>query len=247
MLLPPDFDTALRARSVVYSAKGSDVLHAACSMQQGCQAERGKAMAAVSSVVGTTQEQVDELVLEVLPRQGAWGEEQYLWLTDHTNRLIEFSDGSLEVLPMPTDRHQTILLVLYESIRTYLQPVGGKVLVAPLRLRIRERKYREPDLLLLRDAGDPRRRDRYWIGADLVVEVVSPDKPERDLVQKRDDYAAAGILEYWIVDPRSETINVLHLESGAYVEHGVFGRGAPATSVLLAGFAVDVDAVFDAD
>ncbi len=101
--------------------------------------------------------------------------------------------------------------------------------------------------MLLRDAADPRRQGQYWLGADLVVEVVSPDKPEHDLVEKRRDYAEASVPEYWIVDPRSETIAVLRLQDGAYVEHGVFGRGAEATSALLAGFAVDVAAVFDAD
>ena len=204
-------------------------------------------MAAVSAAIGSAQDQVDDLVLEILPLQGTWDEEHYLWLTDQTNRLVEFTDGYLEVLPMPTDRQQTILLVLYEAFRAYLRTIGGKVLVAPLRLRVGERKHREPDLLLVRDAGDPRRRDRYWLGADLVVEVVSPDRPERDLVQKRDEYAAAGIPEYWIVDPRVATITVLHLAGGAYVEHGVFARGEQATSALLAGFAVGVGDVFDAD
>jgi Uma2 family endonuclease len=119
--------------------------------------------------------------------------------------------------------------------------------VAPLRLRLRERVYREPDLLLLLDASDPRRRDRYWLGADLVVEVVSPDDPARDLVQKRRDYATVGIPEYWIVNPLDATIAVLRLREGAYVEHGVFRRGDRATSVVLPGFAVDVSAVFDAE
>jgi len=204
-------------------------------------------MAEVPAAISTAQDQVDDLVLEVLPLQGAWDEEQYLWLTDHTNRLVEFTDGYLEVLPMPTDRQQTILLTLYEAFRSHLRSAGGKVLVAPLRLRVGEHKHREPDLLLVRDAGDPRRRDRYWLGADLVAEVVSPDRPERDLVQKREEYATEGILEYWIVDPRVETIRVLRLAGGSYVEHGVFARGGRATSALLAGFAVGVDDVFDAD
>lgn len=42
------------------------------------------------------------------------------------------------------------------------------MLVAPLRLRVREGKFREPDLLVLLDARDPRRSNRYWTGADLV-------------------------------------------------------------------------------
>jgi Uma2 family endonuclease len=77
--------------------------------------------------------------------------------------------------------------------------------------------------------------------------VVSADKPERDLVEKRGDYAEAGIPEYWIVNPETETITVLRLEDTAYAEHGVFGRGAEAASALVPGFIVSVDAVFDAD
>ena len=179
--------------------------------------------------------------------QGTWTEEQYLKLTDHTRRLLEFSDGELEVLPMPTDKHQAILALLYELFVTYIRPAGGKVLFASLRLQIRPGKYREPDLLLLLDAHDPRRQNRYWLGADLVVEVVSPDNPERDTVEKRDDYAEGRISEYWIVNPDAATITVLTLDGDAYREHGVFGRGTTATSPLLAGFAVDVDAVLDAE
>jgi Uma2 family endonuclease len=115
-----------------------------------------------------------------------------------------------------------------------------------LRLRIRDRKFREPDILLVCAAADPRRQNRFWLGADLVVEIVSPDKPERDLIDKRNDYAEAQIPEYWIVDPRDETITVLRLEGDTYVEHGIFTRGSQATSVLLDGFTIQVDAVFDA-
>jgi Uma2 family endonuclease len=195
----------------------------------------------------TSQDDLDETILDLLPRQGQWSEEDYLWLTDHSNRPIEFTDGYIEVLPMPTDNHQAILGVLFELFLTYLRPLSGIVRFSPLRVKIRPRKFREPDLLLVRDAKDPRRENRYWHGADLVLEVVSRDKPERDLVIKRGDYAEAGILEYWIVNPESETITVLRLEENAYVEHGVFGRGAQATSALLTGFSMSVDAVFDAE
>jgi Uma2 family endonuclease len=52
--------------------------------------------------------------------------------------------------------------------------------------------------------------------------------------------------EYWIVNPQDETITVLTLAGGAYVEHGLFRRGDTATSLVLPGFSVSVDAVFDA-
>lgn len=201
----------------------------------------------IPTTITTEQADLDRLVLDLAPRQGNWSDEAYLRLTDHTSHLIEFTDGFVEVLPMPTDRHQTILGYLYHLFLARVHPAGGKVQFAALRLRIRPGKYREPDILLLRDARDERRQDRYWLGADLVVEVVSPDKPARDLVDKRRDYAEGRVPEYWIVNPGDETILVLRLEGDAYVEHGTFRRGQAATSSLLSGFAVEVSAVFDAD
>jgi Uma2 family endonuclease len=193
-----------------------------------------------------TQEQLSRLLQQVAPRQGQWRDEDYLWLTDCTSRRIELTDGHVEVLPMPTDEHQSMVAHLYEVLRDFLRDRGGKVLFAPLRIRIREGKFREPDLVLVRDAGDPRRLSRFWLGADLAIEIVSPDGPERDLVDKRRDYAEARIPEYWIVDPRTETLTVLALRGAAYVEHGVFPRGARAVSASFDGLTADVSAVFDA-
>jgi Uma2 family endonuclease len=93
----------------------------------------------------TTQEWKDTLE-EILPRQGQWSEEEYLVLTDHRNRLVEFTDGFLEVLPMPTDKHQSVLQFLFLAFFHFTQPRGGKVQFAALRLRIRPGKFREPDL-----------------------------------------------------------------------------------------------------
>ena len=196
--------------------------------------------------VRPAQENVDSFVLDTLPRQGCWQETAYLWLTDHSNRLVELTDGYLEILPMPTEEHQCISAHLYGLLLACLQARGGKVLYAPLRLRVRAGAFREPELLLVRDTADARRGNRFWTGADLVVEVVSPDHPERDLVDKRRDYAAAQIPEYWIVDPLTATVTVLVLEGGSYREHGTFRRGTRADSVLLQGFSADVGAIFDA-
>ena len=178
--------------------------------------------------------------------QGLWTTAQYLRLTAHARQLIEFTDGRLEPLPMPTDRHQTISRFLFLALAHVMERLGGVVLYAPLRLRIREGKFREPDILLLLDANDPRRQDDCWRGADLVMEVVSPDNPGRDIHDKRLDYAEAGIPEYWIVNPGDETATVLTLAADGYVEQGVYRRGAEARSVLLRDFSVAVANVFDA-
>ena len=189
---------------------------------------------------------LDDTIVSLEPLQGMWTTEQYLTMTDHSQRLLEFTDGYIEVLPMPTDKHQVISRFLLFALFAFVQPLGGTVIYAPLRLLIRNGKYREPDLLILRDANDPRRQNRYWLGADLVVEIVSPDNPERDIKDKRIDYAEASVTEYWIVNPDTATITVLALHQDVYTEHGIYQRGGVAESALLEGFTVSVDAVLDA-
>lgn len=191
-------------------------------------------------------EENDDLVLSLDPLQGHWTEEQYLLLSNQTNRLLEYTDGYIEVLPMPTDKHQVILEFVFVALRAVASALGGKVLFAPLRVQIRPGKYREPDILMVRNASDPRRQNEYWLGADVVMEIVSPDNPPRDTEEKPHDYAEAGIPEYWIINPLTDTITVLVLKDDVYAEHGVYSRGEHATSKLLDGFSLSVDEVLDA-
>ena len=51
------------------------------------------------------------------PPQGQWSENDYLSLQNRTNRLVELSDGRIEVLPMPKPLHQRIALYLYTLLR----------------------------------------------------------------------------------------------------------------------------------
>jgi Uma2 family endonuclease len=180
-------------------------------------------------------------VAHLFPPQGQWTESEYLALA--TNHLVELADGKLEVLPMPTELHQEIVLLLYESLLLFIRPRQlGKLLVAPLRVRVGQAKFREPDIVFMLAENSDRRGNEYWNGADLVVEVVSDSDPDRDLIDKRKEYAAAGIREYWIVDPRDRSILVLSLDESSrqYVEAGRYETGQSAISVLLDGFSVAV-------
>jgi Uma2 family endonuclease len=188
----------------------------------------------------------DEMAeLDLAPLQGLWTVEQYLTLTNQTNQLIEFTDGVIEVLPMPTKPHQTISKFLFLALLPIVQRIGGDVFYAPLRVQVRPGKFREPDLLLVLDRNDLRAQDVFWLGADLVMEIVRPDRPERDTEEKPHDYAEAGILEYWIVNPLDETISLLTLRGDAYAAHGVYRRGERVVSPILDGFSISVDEVFD--
>ena len=184
-------------------------------------------------------------VARLFPAQGAWTEEDYLNL--ETNHLVEFSHGRIEVLPMPSLTHQLIVGYLHVLFRAFAKRKGAIVVLAPFRLRLWNGKYREPDLLFLADKDDSRNQEAYWTGADLVVEVVSSDDPKRDLVDKRREYAQAGIPEYWIVNPQTGEILILVLDDKGYREHGRFTRSDLATSPTLDDITIDVSAILDAD
>jgi Uma2 family endonuclease len=179
-----------------------------------------------------------------VPRQGTWTVEEYLDLD--TNHLIEYSDGYLEFLPMPTTLHQWITLFLYRALQDFGWPKLGLPLVAALRVRLTAEKFREPDVVFMLKGHRERVGDMYWDRADLVMEVVSAGRKarHRDLVKKRGEYARAGIPEYWIVDPKFKRITVLWLKGTRYQVHGKFGKGQTATSRLLPGFSVDVSEAF---
>ncbi len=184
-------------------------------------------------------------IARLFPLQGSWTERDYLDLG--TNWMVEFSDGCVEVLPMPSRFHQRIVRFLFLVLHEFVSARGlGEVLFAPLPVRLRPEKYREPDIVFLRSdrgqyAGQPD-------GADLVVEVVSEgeENRRRDLQTKRDEYARAGIPEYWIVDPEDRRVTVLALEGAAYRVYGVFAPGEAATSPTLPGLAVPVADIFAA-
>jgi Uma2 family endonuclease len=182
-------------------------------------------------------------IARLFPAQGEWSEEEYFSL--ETNRLVEYSDGFLDFLPMPTIFHQLILQFLYEQLKAFVASRHlGIVVLAGYKVRLRSRKYREPDILFIKAANRSRIKKQYCERADLVVEVVSEKNRPHDVDTKRLEYASASIPEYWIVDPQEGTITVLYLKARQrkYGLHGEFPRGSQAASKSLPGFVIDVSA-----
>lgn len=201
-------------------------------------------MATRESLMERTEEPTWDIA-KLFPNQGEWDEDDYLALD--TNHLVEFTNGYIEVLPMPTIPHQRLVFFFHRMLWAFvIEHQLGEVLAAPLRVRLRPRKYREPDVVFIRAEKIAQQGIQYWENVDLVMEVVSPDDPDRDYKKKRSEYAQIGIAEYWIIDPLQELITVFTLNGEVYKEHGVFKLGAKATSVLLPGFALDVTEVFAA-
>ncbi len=179
------------------------------------------------------------------PEQGRWSEETFLQF--HTNRMAELVDGRLEILPMPTLKHQRILRLLLGLVE-HAAGTGSVVAFAPIPTHLFPGTIREPDLLYIAPENAPGDDVEYPHHLDLAMEIVSKGSEayKRDYEDKVCDYAKAGIAEYWIVDPQKNIVTVLVLERGAYVEHGIFRPGETARGKLLTNLSVDVKALMSA-
>ena len=185
----------------------------------------------------------------MFPRQGSWTASAYLNLA--TNRIVEFVDGRLEFPPIPTRLHQLILRYLFRLLDQIVSEARvGEVLFAAHPVEVARGKFREPDLMFIpngaNEGRDSAEVDQFAVGITLAIEMVSPSDPKRDYETKRIEYAAAGIREYWIVDPDKEAITVLTLDGDTYREAGVYTGDAVAHSILIPDFAPTAKAVFDA-
>jgi Uma2 family endonuclease len=184
-------------------------------------------------------------IARLFPVQGEWTAEEYLALD--TNHFVEFSDGYLEFLPMPTVAHQLILLFLCRTLWDFVTVRRlGEVILSPLPVELWPEKFREPDVMFVATAKTPPSTATHLYCVDLVMEVISPENPTHDYQTKRTEYAQAGIPEYWIIDPQQNLVTVFVLRGKDYQVQQVCTPGMQVASVLLAGFELSVADIFAA-
>ena len=129
----------------------------------------------------------------------------------------ELIDGQLYAMASPTRTHQRIVGGIYFHIRAYIGNHRGpcEVLAAPFAVNLNadDKTLVEPDVMVI---CDPKKStEKQCMGApDLVVEVVSPSSMRMDYVRKYGLYSAAGVREYWIVDPAKSMTTVYNFADG---------------------------------
>lgn len=117
----------------------------------------------------------------------------------------EWVDGEAIVFMPPTEEHQEVVTFLVEVLGSFIRHFGlGKLLAAPFEMKLTpESNAREPDILFVDKEHLTRLTGKRLEGpADLVVEVISPESVYRDRSDKFDEYQAAGVREYWLIDAR---------------------------------------------
>jgi Uma2 family endonuclease len=160
--------------------------------------------------------------------------EEYLELTDGVKKA-EWVDGEIVYeqvnnstsvggekvfMAAASIRHELLFGFLLSVLRLYVQRNNlGIVLGSDVAMKLEEQQRgREPDVLFI---GNDKRnliRENFIDGAaDMVVEVISPESIGRDRGEKFIEYEAAGIREYWLIDPQREQAEFYRLnENGLY-------------------------------
>jgi Uma2 family endonuclease len=142
----------------------------------------------------------------------------YLDTAPDDGRRREIVDGSLYVTPAPSRIHQRAVVRLSARLDAAC-PAGIEVLVAPFDYRPTSERSLQPDVLVCSpEDHDPKHAVKPLL---LAVEVISHSSRMHDLLLKRGLYEQAGVRSYWILDPDKESLTVLELVDGVYVERDV--------------------------
>ncbi|MGH8566450.1 MAG: Uma2 family endonuclease [Gammaproteobacteria bacterium] len=176
----------------------------------------------------------------------------YRSLVAASDKRYELLDGDIVIVPSPTSTHQEVLRDLGFLLLAHVRVQSlGKVFYAPLDVvfgKGTEREVAQPDLLFVRAERRAIIGRAAIEGApDLVVEILSPGSRARDRGYKKSLYARFGVAEYWIVDPKAQTIEVHALGTGGYALAGRYRKGDRFASPLFPGLTLPLDEVFEGE
>jgi Uma2 family endonuclease len=170
-----------------------------------------------------------------------WSYEDYCTLDD--DRRYELHEGELvPMYPGPDFDHQNSCGELYIRMKTHADAHRlGTVIIAPFDVVFDAHNTAQPDVLFVAKARTKLIQPRGVFGApDLVVEVVSPSSVSHDRSLKRKLYARFGVKEFWLVDHRNRTIEILELRNGDYEPFSFAAEKGKVRSKQLKGFELDV-------
>jgi Uma2 family endonuclease len=179
------------------------------------------------------------------PKQGEWTYDAYAKIPGDGQRY-EVIEGVLYLMSAPSIKHQKVLNRINQHLYRFVEGTErGDVLIAPCDVELDPNNVFQPDVLVILNEHLGRETETRIVGApDLVVEVLSPSTKSQDRGPKQAVYARAGVSEYWIVDPKQETIEVLSLAGQRYHDLGTFSGPALIQSLVLPDFSLKAEQCF---
>jgi Uma2 family endonuclease len=170
-----------------------------------------------------------------------------IWDTPDDGNRYEVIGGELYVTPPPRTVHQSALGVLHWYLFSYVKehPIG-RVLFAPVGVILDDENGVQPDLVYVARERESIIGERAINGApDLVVEVLSPSTRARDRGIKMRRYAAAGVSHYWMLDPRSRSLQAYRLGKEGYESVGAYAPGSLFAPETFPGLEIPVAELWD--
>ena len=173
-------------------------------------------------------------------------------LTWGENERIEIIDGEAVMRAPPSRIHQKISVSITSQLYNFLEGKKCEVYPAPFGVRLFEKDGDSPDdvdTMVEPDISvvcDKNKLDKNGCkGApDLVIEILSPSTVRHDRFVKLGLYQRAGVREYWIVEPETQTVQVYTLENGILQPRAFYGAGDVAKVNVLNGCFVELGKVF---
>lgn len=142
------------------------------------------------------------------------------FLTRYEGQNVEWHAGEVVQKGTNNTRHNLMQGFLYQLLSMFLDLTDmGQVILAGVPMYIDDdTPAREPDLMILLHENSDRLKARHVEGAvDIAVEIVSPGSDSIDRGAKFVEYEAAGVREYWLIDPlRNEAIIYTLNNDGRY-------------------------------
>lgn len=134
-------------------------------------------------------------------------------------KRAELIDGQIYYMAPPNRIHQRISGKLFQEIANYIDSNNGscEIYAAPFAVFLNkdDSNYLEPDISVICDSD--KLDDKGCNGApDWIIEIASPSNAAYDYINKLALYKAAGVREYWIVDPIKKAIFVYFFEEKAF-------------------------------
>lgn len=162
------------------------------------------------------------------------------WCDDDT--WAEWVNQTVELMSPINNQHAAILTFLVSILNTFVSDRNlGEVRTEPFQVRLTNpSQRRSPDLLFVtRGRADIIQAQHVDGAPDLILEIVSPQSQSRDRRDKYLAYEAAGVREYWIVDPLSRTVEAYRLDKNKYVP--IAKKAGRIASAILPGFFIQPD------
>ena len=166
-----------------------------------------------------------------------------IWDAPEDGNRYDVIDGKLYVSPPSLEPHQDASMVLSVRLGGHIRDQWlGKLYAAPFGVKLDDDNGLQPDLVYVSNERAGLISERGLEGApDLVIEILSRSIRARDRGLKMKRYAAAGVPHYWIVEPRTRTLEAFRLTEDGYELSDSRGPGSVFQSELFPGLEIPID------